>query len=60
VTRILILKSDLRQVQWTEINGEETTTMNFCTLRGKVAEYSRICRCLGRKLSISSIMAMKS
>lgn len=34
--------------------------MNFCTLNGKVAEYSRICLCLGKKLKISSIICTKS
>lgn len=34
--------------------------MNFCTLSGKVAEYSKICLCLGKELSISSIICTKS
>lgn len=34
--------------------------MNFCTVTGKVAEYSKICLFLARKLMISSISTTKS
>jgi hypothetical protein len=35
-------------------------TINFCTLRGKVAEYSKICLFLGSVRIISSIICTKS
>lgn len=38
----------------------QVLTMNFCTLMGKVAEYSRIWRSFGKKLIISSIRTTKS